>query len=291
MSNSALNIEKYVGTGNDFIIVDGSQTMAAEILGLHRAEAVRRICHRQLGAGADGLIFLDRKKKDTFSWEFYNSNGSTAKMCGNATRCVGRWAFRNHGLYKLDLMTAVGLVRIEADEHEVTSYLEYLKLGFKEFAAESDGKRTVATFVNTGVPHAVIELDTIDRASSVEMRKIINAFRFHPGAGSEGTNVTFLQRDPGGSKQGELLLTTTTFERGVEGFTLSCGTGVLAAAAVTLRMAQVSDAGLPQIICKVKTPGGELTVRYGTRWEGASLMGPADFIYGARISSEFFDSI
>jgi diaminopimelate epimerase len=288
MNKSVLSVEKYVGTGNDFIIIDEGRKLPAAVAGLARSEIARRLCHRQLGAGADGLIFLLREKKDSFSWEFYNGDGSTAEMCGNATRCVGRWVLNNYDLSKFELLTAAGLVRIQSFEREVTSHLDYLRVGFKEIEAVIDGRRRGAVFVNTGVPHAVIEIDSVNRAGAAEMRDVIRAFRLHSDTGAAGTNVTFLQRDTSVVKGGELTLTTTTFERGVEGFTLSCGTGVLASAAVALRMAQVSSVDLSDVVCKVTTPGGELKVRYGAKWEGASLSGPAEFIYSAKVAVEIF---
>ncbi len=286
---SDLKVEKYVGTGNDFIIIDEQQSLPLEVLKVPRSEIVRKLCHRNFGVGADGVLFLSRKTEDSFCWYFYNSDGSTAEMCGNATRCVGRWAQKNLGLSKIQLTTAVGVVRIESSERVVTTHLDYLSLEFQSLAVEVGGRKTVATFVNTGVPHVVVEVANMDAIESSEIRDVIKAFRFHPETGSKGTNVTFLRVSPPAPGSVECALATTTFERGVEGFTLSCGTGVLAAAAAALvKLPNTALRILPTALCMVKTPGGELSVQFGSDWRGASLTGPADFVYNANVSSEIF---
>lgn len=277
MTKSNLNFQKYVATGNDFLFVDARE--GAAIATGKRSAAARRLCDRHFGAGADGLIFVGLgQAADHLKWDFYNSDGSPAEMCGNASRCVGRWAQRNLGFPSVGLETVAGLVRIETGER-ITSHLEYVSVNFSLLEAEVHGKKVAATFVNTGVPHAVVEIDRLERARETEFAAIIQAFRWHPLADANGTNVTFLQL------LGEQKFATMTFERGVEGFTLSCGTGVLAAAAVGVKK---SGRAPESTRCELQTPGGALSASFGPHWKGARLEGAADFIYEAQVPCEVF---
>jgi len=271
-----LRFQKYVATGNDFLFVDARE--AASVMTVRRSSVARRLCDRHFGAGADGLIFLEKGQGDHLKWDFYNSDGSHAEMCGNASRCVGRWAQVNLQKAAVGLETAAGLVRIETSGQRVVSRLEYVRVNFSALEAEVHGKKIAATLVNTGVPHAVVAIDLLERAREAGFAAVIQALRWHPSAGTAGANVTFLQ-SLGGDR-----FATMTFERGVEGFTLSCGTGVLAAAAVGLhKMGRAPEASR----CELETPGGALSAGFGPQWSGACLEGSADFIYEAKVPGEF----
>jgi len=157
--------------------------------------------------------------------------------------------------------------------------LEYLNLQFEEIESDIGGKKRRATLLNTGVPHAVIEIENLKTVRTPEVRAVVSAFRFHPRAGSAGTNVTFLQG--AGQRGSDQHFSTITFERGVEDFTLSCGTGVLAAAAVGLQHSG-------EWVCVVDTPGGRLRASFNPGWNGARLEGPAEFVYEAKVPNDFF---
>lgn len=270
----SLRIQKLVATGNDFLFIDARSELPEVFAKRARRELVRRLCDRHFGIGADGLIFVEMGRGGGhFRWDFYNCDGSTAEMCGNATRCFGRWAYRELNLRSVELETLPGSARIEADEKQIVSHLDYLRVSFEPFTVAVNGVTRNAVLVNTGVPHAVVDIDDIKRAD--QEKELIRALRFHPKAGEKGANVTFLSRTTADA------FSTVTFERGVEGFTLSCGTGVLAAAAVGLKDSEVKRAIL-------HSPGGTLEVEFGKDWKGATLRGPAQFLFETSVTEEFF---
>jgi diaminopimelate epimerase len=265
--SQSLLVYKLVATGNDFIFVDARKALPSAFASVERAVFARKICDRHFGVGADGLVFVE--DKGGLSWDFYNSDGSHAEMCGNATRCMGRWANLIVGVPGVEFMTAAGLVRTKIEANLIASELPFVKADIKQFSFGGDKKRE-AFFVNTGVPHAVVDIDSISRAA--DDREALSALRFHPITGLRGANVTFLETIS------KTEFRTVTFERGVEGFTLSCGTGVLAAAAVGLsRAGGAMDAQL-------ETPGGKLTVHYGLGFKGVTLTGPAELIFSIEMT-------
>lgn len=270
--------DKMVATGNDFIFIDARKGLPEAFQGVERARIALKICDRHFGAGADGLVFVESTNRgDLLRWDFYNNDGSSAEMCGNASRCMGRWGFLHLGRSQVEFETQAGVVRAEAlPDGRARSHLNYIEVKFAEL---NFGRGQVATFVNTGVPHSVIEVPTTEglRSDDVAIREL----RFHAKAGPRGTNVTFFSRREGqASGQSENRISTVTFERGVENFTLSCGTGVLAAAAVSLRATRGQRV-------LVSTRGGELEVSFGDQWRGATLTGAADRVYEAKVTEEF----
>lgn len=274
-----LNVGKYVAAGNDFLFIDARNTASEGPSwmcepSLTRSQLAQKICDRHFGVGADGVVFIESSHEHSrLRWDFFNSDGSHAEMCGNATRCVGRWAERNLGLKSVELETVAGLVSIEIDGREVSSKLLYGTTEIAELKYEIQGRRKAAHFVNTGVPHAVIEVNDIQNRSAY--LDDIRTLRNHHATGPRGTNVTLLER------RGSNVFVTVTFERGVEGFTLSCGTGVLAAAAVGLKGSKDRSAD-------ILAPGGEFKVQFQPDGAGVVLTGPARFLFDVSLSEEFF---
>ncbi|HVK61927.1 MAG TPA: hypothetical protein VM432_10270, partial [Bdellovibrionales bacterium] len=184
---------------------------------------------------------------------------------------MGRWTKNHLGLDNVRFETSAGMVDVSVKDEQVASHLGFVKASLREITAEVAGKQVRATLVNTGVPHAVVRVDELEGADT--QKELISAFRFHPAAGPRGANVTFLQ------VVGRAKVRTKTFERGVEGFTLSCGTGVIAAAAVCLK----EQGGLR---AEVWTPGGELVAEFGSDFTGVTLIGPAVEVFETTISEE-----
>jgi diaminopimelate epimerase len=277
--SSRLLISKIVGTGNDFLFIDARAGLERPFAAISRAELSRKLCDRHFGVGADGVVFVESSQPvPRLKWDFYNSDGSEAEMCGNASRCMGRWAKRQLNLPNVEFDTVAGLVRASADDGDdqmVSSVLDYVQITFQPISYEpvGGGEKRKAHLVNTGVPHAVVEISDIAKAK-VAMDDI-RALRHHPQAGPNGANVTFLQILSANR------FATVTFERGIEDFTLSCGTGVLAAGAVGLFQSGQAEAELT-------TPGGTLHVSYGKNWKGAVLRAPAQFLFETSVSEEFF---
>lgn len=253
--------EKYHGTGNDFAVVDASYDVPDR-----RAFAVD-LCRR---LDADGVLFLDvleRGDPARVEMVLVQPDGSTADMCGNGARVAARWAAERTGSDEVVLETGAGSRHATVAADAVT-----VEMGVPTFAPErvpydADADLTdvggyAVTPVNTGVPHAVAFVDDVD---AIDVETAGPAIRHHD-AFPEGANATFAER------VGEASFRQRTFERGVEGETLSCGTGAVAVAAVAARRGDVpGDATVT-----VSPPGGDLQITL-TLGGSATLRGPTTF--------------
>jgi diaminopimelate epimerase len=261
-----LDFTKMNGAGNDFILIDNrSQTVH-----LTRDQVVW-LCDRHRGIGADGVILLTKSLsgKADWAWEFYNSDGSTGEMCGNGARCFGRFVQRRTGRASdFNFETEAGVIhaRFQGDQVAV-NLTRPEKLQLDEKLALSVGKLTVHS-VNTGVPHAILFVLDADKAMVQQLGPEI---RHHARFAPKGTNVNFVQ------VLGPSRIRVRTFERGVEGETLACGTGVTASALVASRVHQ-----FPSPV-EVQVQGGDLlqvsfTEKNGN-FDNVSLTGPAEFVF------------
>jgi diaminopimelate epimerase len=261
---------KMNGAGNDFVLIDDRERK----LKLTRDQVVR-LCHRQRGVGADGLFLLVPNSSGTadWAWEFYNSDGSTAAMCGNGARCFARFIARKTGASgRTTFETGAGVITATFQGERVTVNLTQPKdLQLDQWVALASGK-VQAHSLNTGVPHAVIFVPDADKAMVQQLGAEI---RYHEQFAPKGTNVNFVQ------VLGPNFIRVRTYERGVEGETLACGTGVTASALVS---ACVHGFTSP---IKVQVQGGDLLevsfVRNGSEFSDVKLTGPADFCFDGRI--------
>jgi len=278
---------KMNGAGNDFILIDNRD----QKLKLSR-DQVKRLCHRQRGIGADGLFLLIPCKsgKADWAWEFYNSDGSKAEMCGNGARCFARFIARKTGAKdRTSFETAAGIISASLDGNRVTVNLTQPKdLQLNQVLPLRSGKLHLHS-VNTGVPHAVTFVPDADKAMVQQLGAEI---RNHEHFAPNGTNVNFVQvlvDDPGSIR-------VRTYERGVEGETLACGTGVTASALIS---ASILGFNSP---VKVQVQGGDILEVSFTRrkrlavldpkrpgsvsaaeFSGVKLTGPADFCFDGKI--------
>ena len=271
----SLVVTKLVGTGNDFLFVDARKPLTGRFASVPRAELVQRLCDRHFGLGSDGMVFVEQNETG-YRWDFFNTDGSYAEMCGNATRCFGRWAHLHMGLDEIEFETLVGRVKVDVQDGEVTSYLGFVKADLKTLKLPIGTHEMTVYLTNTGVPHFVVKVDRLEEAQVAS--DVIRALRFHPEAGPRGANVTFLE------VVGIQKFRTVTFERGVEDFTLSCGTGVLAAAAVGLQLG-----GSLSLEADVTTPGGALKVKYGPGFKTVWLTGPAVEVFETNLPETILD--
>lgn len=197
---------KYSASGNDFVIFH------TFIKKDYSKEAIE-LCNRTEGIGADGLIVLVPNEKADFEWLFYNSDGSDASMCGNGTRACAHYAYKN-GLApnSMKFLTGAGLIKSIVEDDIVETELTAPIVIKEEFEQEG----FTWYLVDTGVPHLVTivdDLEKYDHDLSAKMRYEHNA------------NVNFAKIE--NSKEGKVLK-VRTYERGVEGETLACGTGMAA---------------------------------------------------------------
>jgi len=246
MPDFPLPFVKMSGTGNDFILVDNRAGLvtASEMPALAVAA-----CHRQNGVGADGLILIEDDPELDFAWRFFNADGSEPAMCGNGSRCAARFAFLE-GIAKerMTFRTLAGPIRAEVKGAVVKVQLTPAYGLAPLFTLEVEGRGWDAGFVNTGVPHAVLFTPSgppsgdLDRLLVEELGRKV---RFHPRFGAAGANANFVEVID------RHLIRIRTYERGVEGETLACGTGAVASAVVC------AARGVVESPVRVVTRGGE----------------------------------
>lgn len=254
--------DKYHGTGNDFAVVDALHRVP------DRGAFATDLCAR---LDADGVLFLaleDQYSPPRVIMTLVQPDGSTADMCGNGARCAARWAAERTGSDEIMLDTQAGTRHAVVDGETVT-----VEMGAPTFDPDSvpvtldadcsDIAGYEVVPVNTGVPHAVAFVDDVD---AVDIEHDGAAIRNHE-AFPEGANATFAHPADGGFRQ-------RTYERGVEGETLSCGTGAVAIAAAAAERGDIpADAEVT-----VSPPGGDLVVTL-TPDGAATLTGPTEFEY------------
>lgn len=226
---------KMTGSGNDFVMLDGRQTSVAE----WPTARIVAACHRRNGAGGDGLVILTPEAEGVVRMVYYNSDGSPAAMCGNAALCSTRLAARlamasGQGM---ELLTPVGPMRSRCvgDGQDAEINLTSTTVPRPVTIPLAPGEQAMV-LGTVGVPHLIVFVDDV---SGVDVEVRGRELRRHPGLGPEGANVNFVS-PPTARSDGRWRI--RTFERGVEGETLACGTGTAAAA---LAVAASGRAGLP----------------------------------------------
>lgn len=230
-----IDFTKMVASGNDFIVVD--QRQRNSIRGLRPLSV--QICDRKYGAGADGLLVLEKSTRADIKMRVFNPDGSEPDMCGNGIRCVAFYSARSRGQEvtppsagdaakggtgsKIKIETRAGIIEAGLNKDKVKVKMtepENIKLGLPL----KINKRTIRVdFINTGVPHVVIFAEGLDKIDAVSIGRQI---RFHKRFLPQGTNVDFVQIIDDNN------IKIRTYERGVEDETLACGTGTVAAALI-----------------------------------------------------------
>jgi diaminopimelate epimerase len=214
---------KMSGSGNDFIIIDNRD------LSLNVGDFptfVRKVCARKISVGADGLFLIEPSNTVDFKWQFFNSDGSMAEMCGNGSRCVARYAYlKGIAGKKMSFETLAGIISAEVNDDVVKVRLT------DPSPVQSVGKlifddcQFVLDSVDTGVPHAVTFVDNLETCTVFEWGRKIRRHEYFQPRGANANFAMVIDRHK---------IRVRTYERGVEDETLACGTGdvasVLAAA-------------------------------------------------------------
>jgi diaminopimelate epimerase len=215
---------KMSGSGNDFVLVDNRRGSFPKPVSVW----AKRLCHRQEGVGADGLLLLEKSRKADFRMVYFNADGSRASMCGNGARCISWFAHELGAAGSASQFeTDAGLVAATVKDDVVEITLGEARDYQPHLVVKAAGHIYPVAFLNTGVPHAVVFLP---RVNTVDVSRVGRELRFHKAFGPAGTNVNFVQRID------SRTLKVRTYERGVEAETLACGTGVAASAiAATLK--------------------------------------------------------
>ena len=231
------------GSGNDFILIDNRK---AVLKGMNLRELAVTVCHRHYSVGADGLIVIVPSRRADFKWRFFNADGSEAEMCGNGSRCAARFAYlRKIAKKDMSFETLAGVIRARVKNGRVQVQLPGASGLRANIAVPLDSGLRMGHFINTGVPHLVYLSKDIENE---DVERIGRTTRYHELFKPAGTNVNFVQI------QGRNKLRIRTYERGVEGETLACGTGSVAAALVAGALGVVSSP------VEVLTSGGERLV-------------------------------
>jgi diaminopimelate epimerase len=262
----AFNFSKYSGCGNDFILIDDR----ASTFPVDDKALICRLCNRQLGIGADGIVLLQKGKKGDYGMRIFNSDGSEAEMCGNGLRCLGRFIAdlgETRTTFTVDSMLRQHEIKLIKDNVQASmgppQFIE------KDIPLSIEGRTLATYFLDTGVPHAVLFVDRLDQ---VDVKRFGAKIRHHEHFAPRGANANFVQ------KLSDSKLSVRTFERGVENETQACGTGVTAAALAAhwkwglkapLTVQTRSKQNLQ--IDFVSDPTGRITEVYQT--------GPADMIF------------
>lgn len=252
-----VEFSKYQATGNDFILIDNRDGSLDDI----DVPAISKLCDRRFGIGSDGLILIETDADTDFHMRFYNPDGSQS-LCGNGSRCAVIFA-RSLGI--IDNHTTF-LAHDGRHEAEISGNIVRLKMkDVTNVRNLGDGM-----FLDTGSPHLIQFVVNIDRCNVYsEGKRIRNGGLFK----KDGVNVNFVEVL---DKQD---IYVRTYERGVEDETLSCGTGVTAAAVA----AHIKNVQSPVTI---QTRGGELEVDYrktGEKFTDIFLSGPAELVYTGEI--------
>lgn len=230
---------KYQGTGNDFILIDNRSLQWNP-----SQKEVEFLCDRRFGIGADGLMLLSDSPGYDFAMIYYNSDGNESTMCGNGGRCISAYA---HSLGLTENIARFMAVDGSHESHILSSNHDVWCISLKMKDTEIGQQFPDGIFIDTGSPHFV---KLVARVQELDVFSEGRRIRYENRFGTGGTNVDFTEETPEG-------LYVRTYERGVENETLSCGTGVTAAALVSGFLNHIS-VGKNEI----RTPGGVLTVRF-----------------------------
>lgn len=270
---------KMQGAGNDFIIINNmTLNIPVDKLSL----IAKKLCQRKVSIGADGFMVVDYPDGDAdFKMRFYNRDGSIGEMCGNGARCISRYAYVNKiAGKKMTFETGAGIVKSEIVEERLVKVLlnnpEVVEL-YNDI--EIDGINYECSYIelgNPGLPHAVVKYNLQD-AEENKLREAGSKIRYYNGF-PKGANVNFFEI------LNENTALVKTYERGVEDFTLACGTGS-ASTAVALMLKGYLNGHNAKII----VDGGELFIeveKTDNKIEKLYLIGPTNIVAIGEVMDE-----
>jgi diaminopimelate epimerase len=242
---------KLNGSGNDFLLVDNRNGAMKRI---DLPAFAGKVCDRFRSIGADGMIFLERSRGADFRWNFFNADGSVAEMCGNGARCAARYAFeRRIAGRSMVFETLAGLIHANVSGRRVKIRMPAPGGLAIDRTLTLHGRKLRYSFLDTGVPHVVLFVPGIEK---VDLIGVGRGIRKHRAFAPRGTNVNFAQ-----VRNGKVWV--RTYERGVEGETLSCGTGAVACGILS------AVHGFVRPPVTVRTRGGEeLLIHFDPEKEG-----------------------
>ena len=275
------------GLGNDYFYVDVTRNAPEEV----RKAVLRdpsalslRWSDRHLGIGSDGLVLIGDSPRADFSMRIFNADGSEAKMCGNASRCIGKYVYEkgltDKTVVTLDTLSGIKTLNLQVTSGKVVSvtvdmgFGELLPVGtgkMVEGPIEADGRTFSGTAVSMGNPHLVIPVEDVTTFDVARYGSILERHPLFP----DRTNVEFYSVLPGADITS---LRMRVWERG-SGITQACGTGACATA-VAASLSKVTDG-----LCEVVMDGGSLLIRYNPSSGQVLMTGPAAFVFEGTIDA------
>lgn len=269
-----LPVYKMTGSGNDFVMLDSRVCTPAD----WSTEDMQAVCARGTGIGADGVVFVGPgSQAGAARMIYYNADGSHAAMCGNAALCSTTLAVHLAvgAAEGMDLETDAGMYRSRTREPGRAE----LNLAPVDPPAAvpglglADGERQ-AVLGRVGVPHVVVVVDDVDRLDLMDRGRVL---RFDPALAPDGANINFISAD-GPVQDGTPVWRMRTYERGVEGETLACGTGAVAAGCA------IAEWGLGGLPINIQSRSGRLLTVRATkgaagRYEDVWLVGEGRMVF------------
>ena len=256
-----ISFYKYQATGNDFVILNNPDGQYSSLT----VSQIKKLCDRRFGIGADGLMLLNKHADYDFEMAYYNADGREGSMCGNGGRCLTKFAAAM-GIFKSDYT----FLAIDGPHEASLETDGTVALKMKDVNAIKMANGHY--ILDTGSPHFVKVQNGI---MQMDVRKQGAEIRYSREFAEKGINVNFVEET---NRRDEIVV--RTYERGVEDETLSCGTGVTAAALVCSH----NDNGFNRV--EVRTKGGALSVEYdhiNGRYENIWLIGPAEKVFEGSI--------
>lgn len=258
-----IEFSKYQGTGNDFVLIDNRNNLISP----DNTSLIEELCHRRFGIGADGLMLLENEHNYDFRMRYFNSDGKEASMCGNGGRCIVAFAYHLGIIQDRTKFIAVD------GEHEakVEDNEGHIKVNLKMVNVSGIEKNETTFYMNTGSPHYVQFIDDHNEFDTYSNGK---AIRYNKRFAKEGTNVNFVSFNNND-------LQVSTYERGVEDETYSCGTGVVASAISAGFLKNKNR-------FNINTKGGKLSVSFNKidnqNINNIWLMGPATHVFSGSLT-------
>ena len=266
---------KMSGSGNDFIIID-NRDLSLNVGDLPAFS--RRVCERKISVGADGLFLIEPSKTVDFKWQFFNSDGSVAEMCGNGSRCVARYAYlKGIAPKKMSFETLAGIISAEVNDDVVKVRLTDPSPVQSIGNLVIDDCQFVLDIVDTGVPHAVTFVENLETCTVFEWGRKIRRHEFFQPRGTNANFATVIDRHK---------IRVRTYERGVEDETLACGTGDVAT------VLAAASRGLVESPVDVIVQSGETLRVYftkkGDRFGDIYLEGKVKIVYSGLLFEEAY---